>query len=212
MSRIATLRRGPRALAAFATLFAILVAAVLLPGTVRADEGMWTFDDLPLEQLQKRYGFVPTPEWLEHVQKASINFGGGSGAFVSPDGLALTNHHVALGQLAKMSSPEHDYVRDGFFARTRAEELPCPDLELKVLMTSEEVTGRVLGAVDSAAADSAQSEQRKAAMARIEQEASREGLKGEVVELYRGGEFWLYRYATSGDTTPPSPIRDASAR
>jgi hypothetical protein len=199
MSRTATLRRGTRALAASAALLAGLVAAVLLPAASRADEGMWTFDRLPLRQLQERYGFTPTPEWIENVQKASINFGGGSGAFVSPDGLALTNHHVALGQLAKLSSPEHDYVRDGFFARTRAEELPCPDLELKVLMTSEDVTVRVLGAVDSAAADSAQSNQRKAAMARIEQETSRDGLKGEVVELYRGGEYWLYRYKTYKD-------------
>jgi hypothetical protein len=199
MSRTATFRRGTRALAASATLLVAVAVAVLLPAAVRADEGMWTFDNLPLKQLQERYGFAPTPEWIEHVQKASINFGGGSGAFVSPDGLALTNHHVALGQLAKLSSPEHDYIRDGFFARTRAEELPCPDLELKVLMISEDVTVRVLGAVDSVAADSAQSDQRKAAMARIEQEASRDGLKGEVVELYRGGEYWLYRYKTYKD-------------
>jgi hypothetical protein len=199
MSCTAMLRRGTRAFAAAATLLAVLVTAILLPARVRADEGMWTFDHLPLKQLQERYGFTPTPEWIEHVQKASINFGGGSGAFVSPDGLALTNHHVALGQLAKLSSPEHDYVRDGFFARTRAEEIVCPDLELKVLMTSEDVTARVLGAVDSVAADSAQSNQRKAAMARIEQETSRDGLKGEVVELYRGGEYWLYRYKTYKD-------------
>ena len=199
MSRTAAHRRPTRVLAVFATLLAVLVPAVLQPATVRADEGMWTFDHLPLQQLQERYGFTPTPEWIEHVQKASINFGGGSGAFVSADGLALTNHHVALGQLAKMSSPGHDYVRDGFFARTRAEEIACPDLELKVLMTSEDVTARVLGAVDSAATDQAQSDQRKAATARIEQEASRDGLKGEVVELYRGGEYWLYRYKTYQD-------------
>ena len=199
MSRTAASRRPTRAFAASAALLALLIAAVLVPASARADEGMWTFDHLPLQQLQERYGFTPTPEWVEHVQKASINFGGGSGAFVSPDGLALTNHHVALGQLAKMSSPGHDYVRDGFFARTRAEEIPCPDLELKVLMSSEDVTARVLGAVDSAAADQAQSDQRKAAMARIEQEGSRDGLKGEVVELYRGGEYWLYRYKSYQD-------------
>jgi len=199
MSRTAMFQHGTRVLAASAALLAVLVAAVLLPDLVRADEGMWTFDHLPLKQLQERYGFTPTPGWIEHVQKASINFGGGSGAFVSPDGLALTNHHVALGQLAKLSSPGHDYIRDGFFARTRAEELACPDLELKVLMISEDVTARVLGAVDSAATDQDQSAQRKVAMARIEQEASRDGLRGEVVELYRGGEYWLYRYKTYKD-------------
>jgi hypothetical protein len=199
MSRTATFRRGTRALAASTALLVVLIAGGLAPAAVRADEGMWTFDHLPLQQLQERYGFTPTPEWIEHVQKASINFGGGSGAFISPDGLALTNHHVALGQLAKLSSPGHDYIHDGFFARTRAEEIACPDLELKVLMTSEDVTARVLGAVDSAASDQVANEQRKAATARIEQEASRDGLKGEVVELYRGGEYWLYRYKTYTD-------------
>jgi hypothetical protein len=199
MNRTDTFRRRTRALVASATLLVVAIAAGVVPAAVRADEGMWTFDHLPLRQLQERYGFTPTPEWIEHVQKASINFGGGSGAFVSPDGLALTNHHVALGQLAKLSSPEHDYIRDGFFARTRTEELPCPDLELKVLMTSEDVTARVLGAVDSTVTDSAQNDQRKATMARIEQETSRDGLKGEVVELYRGGEYWLYRYKTYKD-------------
>ena len=199
MSRTSMSRRGIRAVGARPLFFAVLIAAVLSPAALRADEGMWTLDNLPVKQLQERYGFTPTPEWIEHVQKASINFGGGSGAFVSPDGLALTNHHVALGQLAKMSSPGHDYVHDGFFARTRAEEIPCPDLELKVLMSSEDVTARVLGAVDSAATDRLQSSQRKAAMARIEQEASAAGLRGEVVELYRGGEYWLHRYKTYKD-------------
>ena len=199
MSRIASSLRPDRAIIAHAAFLVLLFAGALTPAVARADEGMWTLDHLPLQQLQQRYGFTPTPEWIEHVQKASINFGGGSGAFVSPDGLALTNHHVALGQLAKMSSPGHDYVHDGFFARTRADEIPCPDLELKVLMSSEDVTARVLGAVDSAASDKAQSDQSKAAMARIEQEASREGLRGEVIELYRGGEYWLYRYKTYKD-------------
>ena len=87
------------------TRYAILAAALLALATpALADEGMWTFDNLPLAQLQQRYGFTPTPEWIEHVQRACVNFGGGSGAFVSADGLVLTNHHVAMGQLAKMSS------------------------------------------------------------------------------------------------------------
>jgi hypothetical protein len=176
-----------------------LSLVLVLPAAARAEEGMWTLDHPPLATLQKSYGFTPEAAWLEHVQKASINFGGGSGAFVSPDGLALTNHHVALGQLAKMSSPQHDYVRDGFFARTRAEEMPCPDLELKVLISTEDVTARVRAAVDSGASAAQQAVQRRAITAAIEQEGTRDGLRGEVVELYRGGEFWLYRYKTYKD-------------
>lgn len=113
-----------------------------------ADEGMWTFDNPPTKLLKERYGFTPTPEWLEHVRLSSVRFNdGGSGSFVSPHGLVLTNHHVALGQLQKMSSKEKDYVKDGFYARTQAEEKKSTDLELNVLVALEDVSARVLGAV-----------------------------------------------------------------
>src|SRR5262245_19997785 len=92
----------------------LLVALMsgLVPPAAHAEEGMWTFDNLPLQALQKKYGFTPDAGWIEHVQRAAVRFNdGGSGAFVSPDGLVLTNHHVALGQLSKMSSPKMDYVK-----------------------------------------------------------------------------------------------------
>jgi hypothetical protein len=156
---------------------------------------MWTLDNLPLTQLEQRYGFTPDAAWVEQVQKASIDFGGGSGAFVSPEGLAITNHHVALGQLHKLSSAGRDLVRDGFTTRGPADEVKCPDLELKVLDSYEDVTSRVRAAVEPARPESEQSALRRAEIARIEKESSdRTGLYSRVVELYRGGQYWLYRY------------------
>ncbi|HTR97205.1 MAG TPA: S46 family peptidase [Candidatus Acidoferrales bacterium] len=179
-------------------MFAALVLAAALPA--HADEGMWTLDNLPVARLRERYGFTPSAAWVEHVQRACVNFGGASGAFVSSDGLVLTNHHVALGQLQKMSSPEHDYVHDGFFARTPAEEMACPDLELKVLWSMENVTAAVNAAIDPTTPTERQNEQRKAALARLEQESTQKtGLKTEGIELYQGGEYWLYRYHTYKD-------------
>src|SRR5262249_56209246 len=94
------------------------------------EEGMWRFDNPPLKQLKERYGFTPTQEWLDHVRLSCVRFNdGGSGSFVSPRGLALTNHHVARAQLQKISTPQKDYVKDGFYARTQAEELRTKDFE-----------------------------------------------------------------------------------
>ncbi|MBI5836710.1 MAG: S46 family peptidase [Candidatus Eisenbacteria bacterium] len=194
MSRTFSAFRPPALQRALVVATLIVTSAFASPA-VRADEGMWTFDNLPLAKMQQRYGFTPTPEWIAHVQKASVHFGGASGAFVSPDGLVLTNHHVGLGQLQKLSSPKADFVKDGFFARTRAEELRCPDLELNVLLSMEEVTARVTAAIDPAADARKQNAQRKSVSARIEKEATEKTkLRCRVVELYHGGEYWLYRY------------------
>ena len=161
-----------------------------------ADEGMWTFDNPPLKQLKERYGFQPTREWLDHLRLASARFNdGGSGSFVSPHGLVLTNHHVALGQLQKVSSPAKDYVKDGFYARTEAEELKCPDLEVNVLVAMEDVTRRVRSAVKPGMSDEAALKARKAEIASIEKESlEKTGLRSDVVTLYQGGEYWLYQY------------------
>jgi hypothetical protein len=179
---------------------ALVLVLLGLATAAHADEGMWTFDNLPLERLQKDYGFAPSPEWLEHVQHACVNFGGGSGAFVSADGLVITNHHVARSQIQKLSAAGRDYQRDGFFAKSRADEMPCPDLELKVLWSTQNVTAAVNAAIDPKATVSAQNAQRKAALAKLEQEATTStGLKTETVELYQGGEYWLYGYRTYKD-------------
>jgi len=161
-----------------------------------ADEGMWTLDNPPLKQLQERYGYTPSQAWLDHVRLSSVRFNdGGSGSFVSPHGLVLTNHHVALTQLQKVSSPTHDYVKDGFHARTPSEELKCPDLELNVLIYMENVTQRVQSVVTSGMSQPSALKARKAEIAKIQRESSEKtGLRSDVITLYQGGEYWLYRY------------------
>jgi hypothetical protein len=120
---------------------------------------------------------------------------GGSGSFVSADGLCLTNHHVARGQLQKMSGPEKDYVKDGFYAKTRAEEMKCTDLELNVLESMENVTDRIAKATAGAKNDAEAHEMREAEMTKISDESTKKtGLRSDIVTLYDGGQYWLYRY------------------
>ncbi len=179
-----------------ATLALLLCGAFLYPALSRADEGMWTFDNPPVKQLSERYGFTPTAEWLDHVRLSSARFNdGGSGSFVSPHGLVLTNHHVALGQLQKNSGAGRDYVKDGFYAATPGEEMKSPDLEVNVLVSMENVTGRVLEALQGAKTPEKEFAARKAVIAGIERESlQKTGFRSDVVTLYQGGEYWLYRY------------------
>ena len=174
----------------------VVVFGFIFLGATLPDEGMWTFDNPPLKLLKERYGFEPTKEWLEHVRLSSVRFNdGGSGSFVSPNGLVLTNHHVALGQLQKVSSPQKNYVAEGFYAKSATEELKCPDLELNVLMAMEEVTARVQSAVKPGMTDKSALEARKAEIAKIEKESlEKTGFRSDVIPLYQGGEYWLYRY------------------
>jgi hypothetical protein len=175
----------------------LAAAFVLLQVTpLSAEEGMWTLDNPPLKQLQEKYGFIPTQAWLDHVRLASVRVGdGGSGSFVSPDGLLLTNHHVALGQLQKVSNAQKNYVMDGFYAATPAEEMSCPDLELNVLISMVPVTARVLKAIKPGMDPKKAFAARKAEIAAIERESLKKtGLRSDVVTIYHGGEYWLYRY------------------
>jgi Peptidase S46 len=178
------------------TAAALLAATLLCPAGLRADEGMWTFDNPPTKLLQEKYHFTPTKEWLDHLRLSCVRLNdGGSGSFVSPHGLLLTNHHVALGQLQKNSTAEHDYVRDGFYATTPEQEMKSPDLEVNVLVSMENVTDRVNLAVKSAKTADEEFAKRKAVIADIERESTEKtGLRSDVVTLYAGGEYWLYRY------------------
>ena len=175
---------------------AVTLGAALLCPAVRADEGMWTFDNPPVKQLQEKYNFTPTQQWLDHLRLSCVRLNdGGSGSFVSPHGLLLTNHHVARGQLQKNSSAEHDYIRDGFFAATPDQEMKSQDLEVNVLASYENVTDRVNAATKGAKDTEEEFAKRKAVIAEIQKESTEKtGFRSDVVTLYRGGEYWLYRY------------------
>jgi hypothetical protein len=184
-----TYEGGPMRVAS--TLLFILFSVLL----GHAEEGMWTFDNPPRAILKERYGFEATEAWLDHLRLSSVRFGGGSGSFVSANGLVITNHHVGRGQIQKLSTREKDYVAHGFYARTPAEELKCPDLELNVLMSFEDVTPRVLGAVKPGMTGMEALDARKKAIAEITKESrEKTNLRSDVVSLYQGSQDWLYRY------------------
>lgn len=182
----------------------LLGGVMLIAGAnavVSADEGMWLFNDLPVRYLQTKYGFTPTADWTEHLMKASVRFNsGGSASFVSSSGLVLTNHHVGADTLQKISTPEHNYYQDGFYAKTLADEIPAPDLELNQLVSVEDVTQRVSAAVGADMNPSDAASARRAVMARIENESLEStGLRSDVVTLYGGAKYHLYRYKKHTD-------------
>ncbi len=180
----------------------ILAVAVLVAAPViRAEEGMWTFDNPPLKQLAAKYNFHPTQEWLDHLRLSSVRLNdGGSGSFVSADGLLLTNHHVARGQLQKNSTAEHDYLLNGFYAATPDQEMKSPDLEINVLVGMQDVTARVQGAAKGIADDAKALKAREAEIAAITKESKdKTGLRSDIVSFYSGGEYWLYQYKAYTD-------------
>ena len=177
------------------SLITLTVLAGCLP-TVRSDEGMWLFNDLPLELLKQKYGFEPSQAWAEHVMKSCVRFNvGGSGSFISSTGLVLTNHHVGSDALFKLSTPERNIMEAGFLAKSSDAELKTPDLELNQLVVIKDVTGEVQGSVTSEMTTAQAVAARRAVIAKIENAALEEtGLKSSVTTLYGGGRYHLYQY------------------
>jgi hypothetical protein len=180
----------------------IIVAAVAViiitmnDSPTHGDEGMWLFNNIPAKVLKERHNFVPDAKWLEHVQKSSVRFNsGGSGSFVSADGLVMTNHHVGAECLQELGDEQHNYVRDGFIAKTQAEELKCKHEELNVLMSIEDVTDKVNAAVKPDMRPDEAFVARRKAIAAIEKESlDATKLRSNVVTLYQGGAYHLYRF------------------
>jgi hypothetical protein len=177
-----------------------VLLAVLLVLPIFADEGMWLFNKPPKDLIQKKYGFALTPEFMDHLRLSSISFGGASGSFISPDGLVLTNHHVGQGAVQNLSTKDRDLMKTGFYARTRAEELKVPGMELRVLQAIEDVTEKVIGAEKPGMTPAEAADARGKVIAALEKEtAEKSGLRGVVVTLYAGGMYHLYKYKLYND-------------
>ena len=177
------------------SLMTLAVLGGCLP-SVRSDEGMWLFNDLPLEMLKQKYGFEPNKSWAEHVMKSCVRFNvGGSGSFISSTGLVLTNHHVGSDALFKLSTPERNIMEAGYLAKSSDQELKTPDLELTQLVAIKDVTSEVKGSVTSEMTTAQAVAARRAVIAKIEKAALDEtGLKSSVTTLYGGGRYHLYQY------------------
>ena len=176
-------------------LLLVLLAAMAAPLAL-ADEGMWLYNEFPKDKVKAKYGFEPTQQWLDHVRLSSVRFNnGGSGSFVSPDGLTFTNHHVGADCIQKLSKEGTDYMKTGFYAKTQAEEATCPDLELNVLVGIEDVTAKVNAGVKSSMSAAEAGQAQRAAMSAIEKDcATATGQRCDVVTLYSGEVYNLYKY------------------
>lgn len=162
-----------------------------------AGEGMWTPDNLPKAEVQAKHGFTPDAKWAERVQKSALRLAGGcSGSFVSPNGLVLTNHHCVNSCVQQLSSAEKDYIKSGFLAKEEKDEIKCPEIELNRLDQIVNVTDRIRQATAGKTGEE-YSKAEKAIKSEIEKECvgkDSAGTRCDVVDLYRGGVYDLYKY------------------
>ena len=177
--------------------FSVLLACVFILSTLAtADEGMWLYNAPPKDKIKAKYGVELTQEWLDHVRLSSVRFNnGGSGSFVSADGLTFTNHHVGAGCVQQLSTAGHDYIKTGFYAKTQADEAKCPNLELNQLVGIEDVTDTVNAGVKPGMSAAESGQAQRAAMSQVEKDcATSTGLRCDVVIFYSGQVYNLYKY------------------
>jgi len=173
----------------------VVIAAVLGAAPVLADEGMWTYNNFPSAQVKEKYGFEPTQPWLDKVRLSSARLAAGcSASFVSPNGLVMTNHHCARGCIEQLSTADKDYIANGFYAKTTADELKCPAMEVNQLTSITDVTER-LNTATQGLTGKQYNDTLKAEMSKIEKDcATSDQVRCDVVTLYQGGKYNLYKY------------------
>ncbi len=177
------------------SMLRFLICILSIAGYTAAEEGMWTFNNFPRQAVERKYGFSPSPQWLDRVRLSSVRLAQGcSASFVSPNGLIMTNHHCAASCIQALSTREQDYLSAGFQAKGREQEIRCPNLEANQLSEITDVTSRIAASVKGLT-DQAANDARKAEIARIEKACtSGDDVRCEVVTLYSGGEYNLYKY------------------
>ena len=163
---------------------------------------MWTFDNFPSKAVKAKYGFAPSASWLEHVLRSSLRLttAGCSASFISPHGLAMTNHHCIDNCVGQLSTPQHDYAKDGFIAKTGDDERACPDFEVDQLLSIRNVTADVRTALAGKTGDAA-NRALDAETAKLQASCGTSpAVRCDVVDLYHGGIYDLYRYAQATAT------------
>jgi len=184
-----------------APVLALLLAAIAFSIVPRAEEGFWPYNNIPRAAIKQKYRFEITDKWLDHLQLATVQFGGGTGSVVSPDGLVLTNHHIALGSLQQMSNAAgKDYVKDGFYAPTYADEWKVPNMTLRILQSIEDVTAKMNAAVTPGmTVQQASAARQKVQEGIVSESNAATGLVSQVVALYQGAVYNLYRFKVYND-------------
>ncbi len=171
------------------------LVVVSLAAPAFADEGMWTYNNFPSDKVKAKYGWSPTQEWLDHVRLSSVRIAGGcSASIVSPEGLVMTNHHCARSCIAQLSTPQKDFIKAGFFAKEGKDEVKCPEIEMNQLVDITDVT-KVVQDATKGVEDSKFNDVQRAKLAELEKAcATSDELRCEVISLYHGGNFDLYKY------------------
>ena len=182
------------------TLASLMLFFLVLTCLAAADEGMWLFNAFPGAKVKAKYGFEPSQEWLDHVRLSSARAPNGSSSFVSPDGLIFTNHHIAQECIHDLSTGGKDYMRDGFYAAARSDEPKCPGVEFVVLQGIEDVTAKVNAASKPGMSSAELGKAQREVMSSLEKDCSINGMRCDVVTLYSGALYHLYKYKAYSDS------------